>query len=144
MESKVQRPSLLLSPISVSSQSRQLTMNVSPCSQKSVLSSVLDLDNGVVSGRFKGKSLSKADSSKFTLQRWKEYALLRHGDHERFLKTPHGRRIIAADALRAYNNDLKSMVLYTDEVERLAKETEDRIIEEQGKRKVAEDMVIAG
>jgi hypothetical protein len=119
-------------------------MNVSPCSQKSVLSSVLDLDNGVVSGRFKGKSLSKADSSKFTLQRWKEYALLRHGDHERFLKTPHGRRIIAADALRAYNNDLKSMVLYTDEVERLAKETEDRIIEEQGKRKVAEDMVIAG
>lgn len=141
METQVPHQNFLSSPISVSNQSFR---RMSPYSQQSILSTVLD-QGGVVSGRFKSKKVdrsTRADTGKFTLQRWKEYALVRHGDNERFLKSPHGRRLIVADALRAYGNDVKSMIQYTDEVERVAKEVEERMMEEQDKRKVAEEMVI--
>jgi hypothetical protein len=141
METQVPHQNFLLSPITVSNQSAR---RLSPYAQQSILSTVLD-QGGVVSGRLKSKTVDRStrtDIGKFTLQRWKEYALLRHGDNERFLKSPHGRRLIVADALRAYGNDVKSMVQYTNEVERVAKEVEERMIEEQEKRKVAEEMVI--
>jgi hypothetical protein len=87
------------------------------------------------------KEKSNIDITNYTLQNWRTYSLLRFDDKNRFQKSPHGKRIIIANALREYRNDVIKLIEYTDLVEIEAKKADQRLHEEQEHRQTADDMV---
>ena len=77
----------------------------------------------------------------YSLQDWKEYSLLKFADNKRFQRSPHGRRIIVANALRDYGKDVRMLVEYVDNVEQLAREMENELAAERDARLASNDKV---
>lgn len=111
-------------------------LSVSNVSHQQIL-----LDDCSITARAAETSKCITDIKNYSLQDWREYSLLRFANTKRFHKSPHGRRIIVADTLRDYGKDLRLLVNYVDEMEKLAKEAESRLIEERELRRVTEDML---
>jgi hypothetical protein len=78
----------------------------------------------------------------YGLQGWRAYALMKFGDHEKFQKSPHGRNIIVANALREYSRETRVLVEWADEVERTAREINEELTVERARRIKAEERVV--
>ena len=150
MELKSPRPKVLLGEISgsspkLSSSTTPTSMNIltsqcSPCLHRDTHHNSIEKSRGILQSKSLEKAIS-VDIKKFTMQNWREYASLRFGDHERFIKSPHGKRILVSETLRGYGNDVKALMRYIDEVESYSREAEIMLNEEQEKYRAAEDMV---
>ena len=77
----------------------------------------------------------------YSLHDWKEYSLRKFADNKRFQRSPHGRRIIVANALRDYGKDVRMLVEYVDSVEQLAREMENELAAERDARLASEEKV---
>ena len=152
IKSPSSRPTLKLRDISrISSQENLSPNSYNMNSQTNIsLMSYTDIQHSVQKTRestgIQAKFLenkSKIDIKNFTLQDWRSYSILRHGNESHFQKSPHGRRIIVANALRAYSNDIKKLTDYADRVEKIAFEAELKLKDEQENRRIAEDKVIS-
>ena len=84
---------------------------------------------------------ASVEMKNYTLQDWKEYSLLKFADNKRFQRSPHGRRIIVANALRDYGKDVRNLVEYVDSVEQIARDMENELVAERDARIASDDKV---
>ena len=108
------------------------------------MNSVLATDRTV----FGEKSLKIANKHKaatykdFGLQGWREYAALKFADHEKFTRSPHGKNIIVAEALREYQREMRGLLDWADEVETCAADLESALRDERERRINAETRIM--
>ena len=153
--SNMQRPNVKISSVSGRLESCSMspatpfTFNspgnsqLSSVSNQNILTTILEgsRNQSVLAKSVEHLEKTKVDLKNYSLQDWREYSVMRFSDNKRFQRSPHGRRIIIANALREYGKDVKTLVSYVDEMERLAKDTESKYNEERELRQLSEDMV---
>ena len=125
------------SPLSFQSSRKLSDTTVSKSSNVALLSTILER-NSLNDNAAKASSGKKLDHTQFTLQHWREYALLKHGDNEKFQKSPHGKSIIIAGALRDYSKDIRALCQWADDVEKAASELVSDVESERKLRVTAE------
>jgi len=78
----------------------------------------------------------------FGLQGWREYAALKFSDHEKFIRSPHGKNIVVAEALREYQREMRALLDWADEVEATALDLQEALADENARRVKAETYIL--
>ena len=92
-------------------------------------------------GHSRNSDAASIEMKNYSLQDWKEYSLLKFADNKRFQRSPHGKRIIVANALRDYGKDVRMLVEYVENVEQLAREMENELAAERDARLASNNKV---